>query len=1184
MTNTPRNGPAYILLGVEEQSGKVVGTPGVNDHPDEAELGRIVSGRVDPVPRFTYRQVTNSRAEFGLIEIPCDQPVPVLPRGDYPKGKGVLRNKVVYFRRNTQNTEADTEEIVRIVQWGRSEVIQGEPSSERDAPSGSWEQFYRACDGFNPRRVYIAVLDRESSADTHDWTAMASIHWNVIVDFDTGTDTDGNYAVAKEPLGERQALRLSALDESPTITRRSTLWMAAAGLDSRPTTSPSATWRDWSRSKVPQLERTMNELASVTEPAPVTLIVFGGGARYVSTTCEVVDRAFTDRVEYVFASPDLGLYREVVDDFKVHSVAIKLLDVCQGLRDLQQDSGPTKETLFPKFEGGTVPMDPARARWMDEQLELVHWDVGSVIDDQTEEESFLKGATASWSDLNGRVDADRDIIPKLEQQICQELNERATRRVNLWHRPGAGATTVARRIAWNIHRDFPTVVALEIQPQETAERVQHLFGITRLPVLVVIDLPAVTKEVVDRLYDALRSSHVYAVLFNVERRFDAHVDPGSHYLDTMLTTREAYGLARVLAARVPNRRSDIQSLVVKPDPRRRSPFYFGLTAYGRDFRGLESYVETRLSQVSDPISDAVLLMAFAYYYGQVSLSLQTFGPVFNVPASKLITMSVIPDYMQELLVVEANDSVKPVHQLIAEEILQQELAQAGGDSRNWPVGLADLAIRFIDLLAELPHRSRGVMSDTLRSVLIERDSAQSSDGPGETFSRFLTDVPSVEGRQRVLKHLTNAFPEEPHFWAHLGRFYSRVVRDHQSAHAAHQRALGLLPDDSLLHHMAGMGWSTELYDLLESSGRDFSGEDEIKIFEIVNEATREFEAARDLDRRSEYNYISQVQMIQRVVGTVSNAKGYQYNTMQFLTLPGNDFYRELIDQAQNLLSDLELIKGDETPSQLQRSAQAALKGLYGNNSEAIQLLTNVLDRRDSYRPPLRRAIIRAYEARCQGDWSKLTVRELARVVELARGNIEEEPGSDYNLRLWLRAVRTENALGVDRVAEQLANKRLTESKQNPSLDTTYYLYIMKFLQLESGNLAVASELPDLIEKCSQLARGLSRTTTSFEWLGREAGLAALVHVSTLGAWDPKKSFWPNTEQLRAVRGRIARIRNQGSGEIELPSGLQAFFVPSRGTVPGGYITQDIGREVEFFLGFSYDGLRAWSVRDPEPDR
>ena len=1173
MLNTPRSGSAYILVGVQEQSGKVTGTPGVTDHPDEAELGRIVQDRVEPAPRFSYRRVPYKRVEMGLFEIPRNQPVPVMPRNEY----GVLRRRSVYLRRNTQNTEADSEDLDRIYQWRK-----GEPSYDPGPTTGAWEQLYRACDGFDPQRVYIAVLGGETSADTRDWTAMASVHWSIIVDFDTGTDTDGNYAIAKEPFSERQALRISALDDILAVTARSAVWVAAAGLDSRPTTGPSANWRDWNRSQGPRLEQTMNELARITEPAPMTLIMFGGEARYLSTTCEIADRAFAHRVEYVFANPDSEMYREIAGRFDASIVSIALPDVCQGLRELGRDSGPPREILFPHLRGGTVAIALDRARWMEEQLELVHWDIGSFAEDQTEEDSFLRGATVSWNNLNVGDDANRDVTTKLERQIRQELEARATRRVNFWHWPGAGATTVARRIAWNIQREFPTVVALEIQPQESAERLKYLFGITRLPVLVVIDLPGVTKEVVDRFYDTLRSSHVPAVLFNVERRFDTHAGTGSHYLDAMLTTREAVGLAGVLAVRVPDRRSELEALIDEPERRKRSPFYFGLVAYGRNFRGLESYVEARLSTAADPVRDAVLLMAFAYYYGQITLSLQTFGQVFKVPASKLIAMSkAIPDYMRELLV-EDNDRVRPAHQLIAEEVLQQELGQIGGGRHNWRVGLADLATRFIDLLADLPHRNRGTTSDILRAVLIERGHSQSPAGPWEAeFSQFLTEVPSVDGRRRVLEHLAHTFPEEPHFWAHLGRFYSRVVKDHQKAHSAHQTALGLLPNDPLLHHMAGMGWRAELYDMLPSIDSDSAEDYETKILEIVNEASMEFDAARALDRRSEYSYISQVQMIQRVVGSVSRAKGYQHQTIRFLTLPGNDSYRELVDQAQNLLSDLGLIKGDETSSQLQMRLQADLERLHGKHSEAIQRLTNVLDRQESYRPPIRRALIRTYDASRHGDWSQLTDRELARVVKLAGDNIVEEPASDYNLRLWLRAVRTENALSVDHVAEQLAYKRL----QNQSVDTTYYLYIMKFLQLESGDLAVVHEVPSLIDECSRLAKDLSRTTTSFEWLGNETGLAALVHVSTLGAWDDKKRFWPNTEHLRVVRGRIAQIRNQGSGEIELPSGLRAFFVPSRGAVSGGYIAgQDIGREVEFFLGFSYDGLRAWSVRDPQTNR
>ena len=489
-----------------------------------------------------------------------------------------------------------------------------------------------------------------------------------------------------------------------------------------------------------------------------------------------------------------------------------------------------------------------------------------------------------------------------------------------------------------------------------------------------------------------------------------------------------------------------------------------------------------------------------------------------------------------------------------------------------------MATQFIELLAGLPHKQRGTISEILRSVLIERGTAESPAGPWESrFSPFLTHVPSVDGRQRVLEHLTHTFPDEPHFWAHLGRFYSQVVHHHEKAHKAHETAIGLLSEDPLLHHMAGMGWRAELHDLLDQPRPDFPLADEKKAFALLDEAKAEFAKARALDSVSEHNYISQIQMAPRIVTSVGNLKGFRNQTMQFLSLPGNDRYRELIDEAQNLLSDLELVKGSESPSQLQVSLQARLERLYGDYTKAVERLTNVLDRPGSFKPPLRRAIIRSYVSRKKGNWAELSQQELTRVTQFASENIEEEPSSDHNLRLWLRAIRTGNTLSVDRVAERLAYKRL----QNPTLHTTYYLYIMKFLQLEGGDLATAGELPGLIEECRHLAHHLPRTTTSFEWLGNRQGIAALVHASSLGEWDSERAFWTNTSQLRTVRGRIAQIRNLGSGGIELQSGIRAFFVPSRGLVIGGYVPgQDVGRDVEFFLGFSYDGLRAWSVRNP----
>lgn len=594
-------------------------------------------------------------------------------------------------------------------------------------------------------------------------------------------------------------------------------------------------------------------------------------------------------------------------------------------------------------------------------------------------------------------------------------------------------------------------------------------------------------------------------------------------------------------------------------------------------------MKARLTSASEVVREAVLFIAFAYYYGQITLPMQTFSQMFNISQSKRVPLQVFPSLIRELLVEEDNN-VRPAHQLIAEEILQQGLVPDNADRRTWRNGLADLAVKFIDVLATLPHSQDGAISEALRSVLINReprDSSEFTTGWQNNFSQFIKDIPSADGSRQVLEYLTEYFPEEPHFWAHLGRFYSLESKRHRDAQHAYRQAIALSPDDSLLRHMAGMGWRSELYDELDALRTRPSNEDKEILFDLLNKAASEFKKARRINRSNEYNYISQVHMIHRFVGRISRATGFaSHETMKFLTLRGNDKCRELVDEAQNLLSDLDLVKGNEAASQRHHQVQADLKRLYGNYSEALQGLNNLLDRADVFKPPVRRAVIRALVDRREGKWDKLPSPELARVVELANANFDAEPGSDYNMRLWLRATRTQNALSVDAIAERLAYKRL----QNPSLDTAYYLYIMKFLQLDAGDLAVKQELPQLMEECHKRAAGLQRTTTSFEWFGNGHGLNSLVHSSTLGEWDESQGFFSNSSNLRPVQGLISKILHQGSGYIELHSGLPAFFVPSRGRPhgrgAGGYVSGDINREVEFFLGFSYDGLRAWSVRDP----
>ena len=113
-----------------------------------------------------------------------------------------------------------------------------------------------------------------------------------------------------------------------------------------------------------------------------------------------------------------------------------------------------------------------------------------------------------------------------------------------------------------------------------------------------------------------------------------------------------------------------------------------------------------------------------------------------------------------------------------------------------------------------------------------------------------------------------------------------------------------------------------------------------------------------------------------------------------------------------------------------------------------------------------------------------------------------------------------------------------------------------------------------LEECKNRARFRRDRTRSFEWLGTGQGLKQLVHQDMLGEWDREKEFWSKTNQLRQLEGVVSNVKGPQAGDIELAGGQKAFFVPGVAGVQFGR-SQNI--RVKFFLGFSYEGLRAWSV-------
>lgn len=69
LANTPRNGDAYLVLGVKKNRDGSHDLWGLDKEVDDNELQSIASSFLEPVPRFLYQAIPYQGVTLGLISI-----------------------------------------------------------------------------------------------------------------------------------------------------------------------------------------------------------------------------------------------------------------------------------------------------------------------------------------------------------------------------------------------------------------------------------------------------------------------------------------------------------------------------------------------------------------------------------------------------------------------------------------------------------------------------------------------------------------------------------------------------------------------------------------------------------------------------------------------------------------------------------------------------------------------------------------------------------------------------------------------------------------------------------------------------------------------------------------------------------------------------------------------------------
>jgi len=1059
------------------------------------------------------------------------------------------------------------------------------PVPHKGVAVSGWDEFFARCHKFDEGRFYLLVIG-ETSDVLAKKRALARVDWSLVLDFDPSTDTKGAYQQVQPELGMARAVHLLTLEDQISFNpERATYWIAAAGLSSRPTTLAGQGWRAWNRRYSQALRSILQRFSDSCEERPITVVIVWSETDYVRLVCEAVDGIFGGSAEIVFAVSRTEPISFIADTFGASVVPMSLSEVCTSIQEwLIPRAQEVQSCELPVFNSRVPAVFSVEdQRWLEEELEIAHLGVGRSA--QTGEDpgrDFLRGKEVSWFELAMHYDIDREKTSTLQQMVERDLSLRSIARINLYHWPGAGGTTVARRVAWNLHGTYPTVRLTRANGEQTVGRLRRIYEATQQPPLVIVEAAHVSTNAVEGVFSEVRRRPFPIVFLQVVRRFEwgGRVAERNVRLDSTLSLPEANRFVQTYGREVPARRDPLER-VLRGDAHHRTAFYFGLTAFGKDFASLDDYVRQRLKAATDIQKRVVVHMALIHHYAHKPTPIQIFARLIGTSENRVVDLEkVLSEPLLDLLIRETHGVWRPAHELISVEIIEQVLSGDATDRRVWVQALSTWAKGFASLVAARDRGPGEALMELMRYLYIYREQREllgTEFARRERYAPLIEDIPSSEGKHGVLRHLVEQFPRDPHFWAHLGRFLMLERGDASGAVDAINQAIALRDGDYVLHHIKGMIIGRQAILLMERCEKEGEcPEEELQeIRGLVDEAGEQFSRSRELaPDEKEHGYISHINLLIRAVDfgfvmSKSTSRG------AFVTAPESNWYQQQLDKAEGLLEEVENLREGESPSGYTIQCRARLRQQYGDFADALRHWRAMLGRADIYQPLVRREIVRTHLNRVQRKWDRLGEREIQDILDLMEQNVEEEKTSDTNVRLWFQAARHSNRCGIEEAIERFSYWRANTG----ALDAVFYLYILYALQAIDGSSSFArSRAEGLIGECSQKARAMriGTHTISIEWLSKGTGLKRIVNYSSLLNLEEELD---KGSKLELTDGHIAAIYSPVAGEVELLCGLRAFFTPSPRKGNAYVRGRDENKPVKFYLGFSYSGLRAWSVRD-----
>ena len=391
-----------------------------------------------------------------------------------------------------------------------------------------WLLFRNAVGDFDAQKFqYILFTDSVPQQNLESYSILRSVTWKMILDFDPMSEEEGFYREFTSKEGQSNLVTMFTPAELNQSTMKSLLrqidpnkiqWVFVNGRsgDSDGGSQENSSWEASSMRGISSLFRCCSDPDTFDELKPVICLILplkDSNLPHLQVTLgRLVENFYNLNLEFVSVAD--RKWPCTFEEFKIQGFHLGPKILHLGLKDLLDTSAGRKLCMPTSLAGVTVHLSPRQYLYLKELLDIMYLgcedlpeDNGSSLEYEEQQDcflehqrkSFLSGNQISFASLSDNHDARREIERDIRVHVQRLLDQGLAKPVfvEVRHLPGTGGSTIARRVLWELHKDYPCAL-IDISSHrysdedntlanQLAERIASLEEICNTTPLILVD-------------------------------------------------------------------------------------------------------------------------------------------------------------------------------------------------------------------------------------------------------------------------------------------------------------------------------------------------------------------------------------------------------------------------------------------------------------------------------------------------------------------------------------------------------------------------------------------------------------------------------------------------------------------------------------------------------------------------